>query len=156
MIVPRNRIIHWSLALLPSTLVVAFGPGLVVYPAGFYGVLCLLSLLDLILSRNSKSSIGLEAPGIVRLVKDKEAGIELRIVNNSRERLSVRLGLLLPREFDCDFEARTVQLPEAHEVSQLNWPCMARRRGVFGDRGQPRRRRRSSSCDQRGVTRADF
>ena len=131
MIVPRNRFIYWSLALLPSTLVVAFGPGLVVYPAGFYGVLGLLSLLDLILSGVSKNPVDLEAPGIVRLVKDKETGIELRVVNNGRERLSVRLGLLLPREFDCDFETRTVILPHAHEVSKLTWPCMARRRGIF-------------------------
>ncbi len=131
MIVPRNRIIHWSLALLPSTLVVAFSPGLAVYPAGFYGVLCLLSLLDLILSRSSESAIGLETPRIIRLVKNKEAGIELRVVNESGERQSVRLGLMLPREFDCSFETRNIQLPQAHKAFHLTWPCTAKRRGVY-------------------------
>ena len=75
--------------------------------------------------------ISVELPAVVRLSKDREAMLELRIRNERQVRKQIRLALALPREIDSVQEDVRVALPAASEWSRLAWPCTPRRRGNY-------------------------
>ena len=87
MIVPRTRLLFWVAAIvLPFALLAAVAPGSAVVSLSLIGVFVLVVIVDAIGSSRSLGGIGVELPEIVRMSKDREAKLELRIFNHSSSR----------------------------------------------------------------------
>src|SRR6185503_2889284 len=90
-----------------------------------------LALLDAALAQGSLDGISVELPAVVRLSKDRQGSIEVRIKNEKQQAKQLRLGLPLPREIDSTDEDVWIVLPAGCERSRLAWPCTPLKRGNY-------------------------
>jgi uncharacterized protein (DUF58 family) len=132
MIIPRNRLLLWfAIVVLPFSLLGAVEPGAASISLVAIGGLIALALADAVGSRASLAGISLQLPEVVRMSKDHEAKLEVRIRNERRRPKTLRLSLALPRELGSPQEDAWAALPRDSEWSRLDWPCMPRRRGNY-------------------------
>jgi uncharacterized protein (DUF58 family) len=130
--VPSNRLIFWTAMIgVPFTL---FGTTLAatrpvaLAALGSFGA---LAVGDAFAARGRLRGIGIQLPETVRLQKDRESEIELRILNEGQRAATVRIGLPLPPEIQSASEDLHVTLPSGSAVSRVNWACVPRKRGRF-------------------------
>jgi uncharacterized protein (DUF58 family) len=132
MIVPQNRLLFWfSAVALPFALLVAVEPAAAVVSFASIGAFVLLALVDALGGRKSLTGIAMQLPEVVRMSKDREAKIELRIQNERQQHRPLRLALALPREVQSAQEDLSVELPAGSEWSRLLWPCTPIKRGNY-------------------------
>ncbi|EEF60990.1 DUF58 domain-containing protein [Pedosphaera parvula] len=132
MIVPRSRLLLWvALIVLPFSLLGAVEKSAAPFSFVLIAAMILAALLDALLGRNSLAGIELQLPLIVRMSKDRDAKIEIRIKNNSRKPRRLRLGLPFPREIHSPLEEMEVNLPKDEEWSRMTWSCQPIRRGNY-------------------------
>jgi uncharacterized protein (DUF58 family) len=132
MIVPRSRLLIWfALIVLPFSLLAAVEKAAANVSFGLIGVMILAALVDAILGRSSLAGVSLDLPPIVRMSKDRESKIEIRIKNVSQQSRKLRLGLPFPREIHCPQEEMDVNLPKDTEWSRLTWNCQPLKRGSY-------------------------
>ena len=132
MIVPQNRLLFWfALVVLPFALLGAIEPPALIFSLACIAGLVVVTLADAIGGRGSLKGIGVELPGVVRLSKDREGKVELRIRNQRQLRKQLRVALALPREFTAPQEDLQVELPAGSEWSRLKWSCTPLKRGSF-------------------------
>jgi uncharacterized protein (DUF58 family) len=132
MIVPSSRLLLWfALVVLPFALLGAVEPAALIVSLAFIGALVIMALADAVAARTSLAGISVELPEIVRMSKDREAKLELRIRNERQIQKRLRLALALPREIESAQEDLLVELPAASEWSRLAWPCLPRKRGNY-------------------------
>jgi uncharacterized protein (DUF58 family) len=131
-IVPQNRLLLWfALVVLPFALLGAIEPAAAAVSLGCIGVFVLLVLADAVGAGGGLRGIAVEFPEVIRMSKDREGKLELRICNERQRRTPVRFALALPRELESAQEDVSVALPAASEWSRLSWPCVPRQRGNY-------------------------
>src|SRR5579884_320858 len=132
MIVPRSRLLMWvALIVLPFGLIGAVIPSAAVISICFVAALGVIVLADALAGGKSVGGIGVQLPEVVRMSKDREAKIELRIRNERQKEKIIRLALPLPREIHSENEEMMAKLPEQSEWSRLDWTCRPRKRGNY-------------------------
>ena len=77
----------------------------------------------------SLAGIGVELPAVVRMSKDREAKVELRIRNERQQKKNLRLALAWPREIKAAEEDMDAALPADSEWSRLALACTPLLRG---------------------------
>lgn len=129
--IPTNRLLIATLFLLPFACLPAVAPPLAVLGLAAAAALFVLVLVDLLLSRQRLETITLRLPEVIRMSKDREALIPLRLERTAPLLRSVVLALDLPASFDSPSE--TVLLPLAADaaVFTASWPAVPRQRGRF-------------------------
>jgi uncharacterized protein (DUF58 family) len=137
MIVPRNRLLLWTAAMVPvaaagTTLPEASAPALAAT-----GALLLLALVDAALARGPLRGLRVEVPGVVRLFKDREGKVPLVLRHAAGPERLLKVGLSLPAGFRAPAEAMEALLPAGAEGSRIEWACTPPERGTFrlGDCG---------------------
>ncbi len=82
MIVPRTRLLFWvAVVVLPFALLAAVAPATI--SLLLIGVFFIVAIVDAVGGEQSLNGIGIELPAIVRMSKDREAKLELRIFKSS-------------------------------------------------------------------------
>jgi uncharacterized protein (DUF58 family) len=132
MIVPRSRLLFWVAAIvLPFALMSAVAPATAAVSWLFIGGLFLIAMADVAGARKSLAGIGVELPPVVRMSKDREGKLELRIRNKRQQQKKLLVALAWPREFKTGGEAMETILPPQSEWSRLTWPCTPLKRGNY-------------------------
>lgn len=136
MIVPSSRLMLWTAAgLLPAAVASFATPGLGWLLPVAAGALAVAALADAVRARGLLAGLGLAAPPVVRLARDQEGAIPLRVTGVTRPLPRVRIGLALPADLGAAQEALDTALPEAGRDHLLPWPCHPRRRGRHAGAG---------------------
>lgn len=133
MIVPRNRLLFWTgLIIVPfsalGTLFPETGPG----SAAAVGLFLAVILFDAVASRGRLDGVRVEFPDVIRMIKDREGGIELRVANSGPEIRQLRLGLAFPRDMHPSGDELLVEPAGGGLTSLFRWTCTPRRRGRTG------------------------
>jgi uncharacterized protein (DUF58 family) len=132
MIVPQNRLLFWfALVVLPFALLGAIAPPAMTVSLACLGAFIAVVLADAVGARTSLAEIGVELPEVVRMSKNREAKVELRIRNPRQKQQLLRLALVLPREIRSPQEELRAELPAASEWSRLTWFCTPLKRGNY-------------------------
>lgn len=132
MIIPSSRLLLWfALVVPPFALLGAVEPAALIVSLACIGALVIFALVDAVAARTSLAGIGVELPKVVRMSKDREAKIELRLRNEAMKPLRLRLALAMPRELESPEEDVRVELPAGSEWSRLAWSCVPRKRGNY-------------------------
>lgn len=124
MIVPKSGLlVSVGFIILPAATVGAMMPSTAM-PAAFLimGLLAIV-LTDAVLVYGSLDEVCVECPQVVRLFKNREGNIEIRIRNDRTKARPLRVGLALPREILSPYEDLQTVLPGAHESVRLSWAC---------------------------------
>jgi uncharacterized protein (DUF58 family) len=131
-LVPRARLLFWvSLIVLPFALLGGVEPAALGVSLAIIGGFFALALGDAVAARGLLSGVSVQLPGIVRMSRDREAQLELRVRNERQRPRTVRVGLALPREIESLWEDTFVALPGGSEWSSFTWSCVPRRRGSY-------------------------
>lgn len=131
MIVPRSRLLQWvALIILPFAVLGALSSatGISLF---LIGAFILLALVDAVGGLQSLAGISLQLPEVVRMSKDREARLELRIRNERQKRRLLRLALALPGEIHSPQDEMEIMLPAESEWSRLTWICRPLKRGNY-------------------------
>jgi len=132
MIVPRSKLLFWVAAIVPSMAVLAAAsPNLAPVGVAIAAGLGLIALVDAIGASRSLAGIGVELPPVVRMSKDRDGKLEVRIRNQRQQQRLLRIGLGLPVEVTAQVEEQDVILPGTSEWSKLTWNCRPMMRGKF-------------------------
>jgi len=132
MIVPRMRLILVAGAvLLPSGLMVAWGPGLTAPAAALTVILVTVSALDAMISRGRLRELLVQVPDIMRLTVDHGARIRVMIRKPQSLAVPLRVGLALPRTVVSEHKDLHLRLETGADRVTLTWPCRALQRGRF-------------------------
>jgi uncharacterized protein (DUF58 family) len=89
-------------------------------------LLATVVIIDAALRRRALSGVRVELPELVRLFKDRETEIRVRMVNDSGQALRVRFGMIAPEGIETTAEDQYVQAP-----AEFSWPCLPRQRGKY-------------------------
>jgi uncharacterized protein (DUF58 family) len=132
MIVPRYKLLFWvGMVFLPFATLAAAVPSAANLSGGLIGALFVLVFMDAFLAFGTLDGISVELPEVVRLSKDCQGEIELRINNGKMKVGRVRLGLPFPLEIYSPNQDITAELPRQSPSSSLSWPCKAYKRGRY-------------------------
>jgi uncharacterized protein (DUF58 family) len=132
MIVPRSRLLFWVAAVvLPCALLAALRPGAGPVCILAVGGLFAAALADALRAPRSLAGLEVELLPIVRMSKNREASLELRIRNEPPRRRSLRVALDLPLEISASTEELDVVLAAGAEWSRVVWTCSPVKRGIY-------------------------
>jgi uncharacterized protein (DUF58 family) len=120
-----------ALVVLPFALLGALEPSAAVLSWAAIFLLTVLGVADALCGRRRLAGIRIELPELVRLSKDREGQLEVRVQNPARRALQVRLALMLPPELLPAHEAIPGILPAEAEWSRLAWSCVPLKRGNY-------------------------
>ncbi|MGH9720810.1 MAG: DUF58 domain-containing protein, partial [Bryobacteraceae bacterium] len=132
MIVPSHKLM-WGVALgvLPAATIAALVPGAALWAGVLVGAALLVAIVDAVLAPRGLRAIRVSLPPLVRMSRDRESAIELRIHNEPAIPGRVRIGLALPPEIESPQEDLPVELPANAPDSQVTWKCTPVRRGLY-------------------------
>ncbi|HTV75793.1 MAG TPA: DUF58 domain-containing protein [Candidatus Baltobacteraceae bacterium] len=132
MIAPRDKFLFWTAAIvLPFALLMAVAPNAIVVSLALIAGLLLIAIADAFGARKSLAGIGIELLPVVRMSKDREGKLELRIRNQRKMKKNLRVGLAWPREIKVENQELDALLPARSEWSRLTWPCTPLKRGNY-------------------------
>jgi uncharacterized protein (DUF58 family) len=131
MIVPRNRLLYWTAALLPAVGLAAAWPETAFLGWALAGLLALTAALDGALSPGRLAGLSVSLPELLRLTKDREGVLEIRVENERRKVRRLRLGLNFPAEVQSEHHDLLVELPKQETSSDVSWPCRGIKRGRY-------------------------
>jgi uncharacterized protein (DUF58 family) len=131
-LVPRTPLLLWfACVALPLAALAAMAT-----PAAF-PALCALAIFlliiasDAVASRAALAGLKVELPAVVRLQKERDGEIAIRIQNIARTRRVLRLGIPFPPEITSTSEELLVELAPGAEFSTAAWPCRPLKRGRY-------------------------
>lgn len=131
MIVPQKRLLIWTAAALPVLALASLLPHGLYLVAAVFGALLLVAGVDAVLAPRGLEGLSVDAPGIVRLSLNREGTVPIQVRNDSQLRRPLRIGLPVAREFESGSEDLRALLPAGAQYSQVQWPCVPRRRGRY-------------------------
>lgn len=132
MIYPGERLLWWvALLVVPLGTIGGALPHLLPICLLPMGGLLTLVIVDAVGARHRLNGLDLEAPGVVRLTRNRAGSIDLILRCVPGARRGVRIALSIPREIDSPIEHLDVDLPAGVETIALSWPCTPRQRGLF-------------------------
>jgi uncharacterized protein (DUF58 family) len=131
-LVPRARLLLWvALIVLPFALLGGLEPDTLGVSLAIIGGFFALAVGDAVAARGALAGVTVQLPAIVRMSRDREALLDLRVRNERQRPQMVRIGLALPSEIDSLWEDTFVALPGGSEWSRFSWSCVPRRRGRY-------------------------
>ncbi|HEX3628169.1 MAG TPA: DUF58 domain-containing protein [Verrucomicrobiae bacterium] len=132
MIVPRNKLLFWTaLVVLPCAFIAGAAANMASAAFALMGALFLFAIIDAIVARKNVAEISVELPPVVRMSKDREANLKVRIRNEKQRTRRMRIGLPWPQEIRASSDDLDTLLPAKSEWSQLAWPCTPLKRGSY-------------------------
>lgn len=132
MIVPRHRLLYAvSLIVVPAAVIGALAPATATACAAVSMMLFAVAVVDAVSSLGLLRQVSVYIPPVLRLAKDREDAIPVRIEHGPRAGTLMRVGLPLPIDFEAPQEDLWAQLPADAEASQVQWACTPRRRGRY-------------------------
>lgn len=132
MIVPRSKLLFWTAAIvLPFAFLAAVAPGAAAISLAFIAGLLLIAIADAVAAPRNLAEITVELPPIIRMSKDREGKIELRIHNARQAQKHLRLALPWPSQLKPQSEEMDTVLPSESEWSRLTWLCTPVKRGNY-------------------------
>jgi uncharacterized protein (DUF58 family) len=130
--VPQPRLLFWfAVVVLPFSALGALYPEALLLSILLILGLIVLASLDAILAFGALDGISIELPEILRVSKDRPATIPVTVRNEREKSRRLRLGLALPPELHSPNEDVQIVLPEAAQLSRLEWACRAGKRGNY-------------------------
>ena len=132
MIVPKFRLLFWAgIVFLPFATLFTVMPQSAMVSGGMIVLMLILAIGDALLAFGRLAGIRVELPEVVRLSKDREGEIELRIRNERMKVRQLRIGLAFPGEIYSPNREITTRLPEENPSASLVWPCKALKQGRY-------------------------
>jgi len=132
MLVPRNRLLFWfAWIVLPFSLLGAVEPTAFSISVAVIGGFLALLLADGLSVRFTLAGLKVELPPVVRMSKDRESQLDVRIQNRTRKPRMLKLALGLPPEVQSMQEEAEVALPRDNEWSCFTWKCRPLKRGHY-------------------------
>jgi uncharacterized protein (DUF58 family) len=132
MIVPRTRLLIWfALVVLPCATIAGTVPAAFGLSALVLATFVVLAVADGLRARGTLRGLAVELPELVRLQKDRESAVEVRVKNASQRSRPLRLGFAFPPEAGARVDDRLILLPAGAELSRFEWLCTPDRRGAF-------------------------
>ncbi len=132
MLVPYSRLLFWVAAIvLPFSLGAARVPGAGLLARGALSLLALIAVTDALQACGRLKGLEVKLPDVVRMSKDREARLELRVRNPGKIARQLRLGVVMPRQIECPEEEAWITLPAEAEWSRFLWTCIGRERGNY-------------------------
>ena len=132
MIVPRTKLLFWTAAvILPFALLAGLERNALAIAMAAMTGFAVLILIDAFNAPKCLAGISVSLPALIRMSKDREGKIELRIHNPRQTANILRVALGLPAEIQADQPEMTVNTPAGTEWSRFSWSCVPRRRGQF-------------------------
>jgi uncharacterized protein (DUF58 family) len=131
MIIPRSRLLYWTIVVLPFTAIPAFFPQTLWICASILGVYLAIVIVDAVAAKQSRPALTFETEDVVRLSKDRQGTIPVFIRNLRTGPSVVRFGFPFPPAIETETETMLVRLPADQPASRVLWPCTPRSRGRF-------------------------
>lgn len=132
MIVPRSQLLVWvAVTVLPFSVAGVAAPWEAPLSWTLILALCVVALYDAVLAYGGLDDISVAFPEVVRLNKDREGMIELRVTQERVKERRLRLGLALPRELFSPRDDLLAILPKGSRSSRFLWPCTPLKRGRY-------------------------
>lgn len=128
--IPSSRLI-WLVVIagFPAAMLAALSPAMRLTAALLLVSVAMAAAADAFLRSRSLDGIRVELPLLVRLFKDREGEIRVRVYHADSCR--IRLGIAVPEGIEAEFEEQDVDLPEGAPASEFIWKWTARRRGLY-------------------------
>jgi uncharacterized protein (DUF58 family) len=128
-VVPASRMLFAAAILLLFAAVVPIVSSSVAWIP--FSLFFLIALIDALQPFRRAPGVKVLLPGLVRLSKDRDGVIPVRIDNLNQKRKALRIGLPLPHEIQSESYDQFVALPEGAEFSRFEWACLPKRRGKY-------------------------
>ena len=131
MIVPRQRVLYWAMALVPVAAVGGMIPA-----AGGLAVACAVVLAavavgDALLARRRVRGLSVSLPEVVRLALDRPGHIPVILRRAQTTKMTVTVGLPLPAGVGTSDETLDLALADGVGDVKTEWPCTPVTRGRF-------------------------
>ncbi|MCI0411894.1 DUF58 domain-containing protein [bacterium] len=127
--VPRNRLLFFAAIVLPFALLVPVTSPAVAQIS--FVAIALTAIADAWIGNYRKGSVRIVLPALLRLSKEREGSLPLRIQNPDQNARRIRIGLPFPLEVESPSYDQSVQLPQGSEYSHFEWPCKGIKRGKY-------------------------
>ncbi len=128
-VVPSPLLIWIVIALgFPSAMIAGLNPGARVLAIGVIAVVMISAAIDALLRDRAIAGIRIELPPLVRMFKDRDAEIRVRIHNSSAPR-RIRVGIVAPDGIDSPDEDQLVHAPNG--AAEFVWRASPARRGRY-------------------------
>lgn len=129
MLVPNNRLIIWTAAVLvPSAVAAAAAPRLSVLSWVAAALLFLVVVLDVILSRRVFEHVTVELPLTLRMARGRKMPLPMTVTWGAKHR-RLRIGLSFPQLVQADFSDISIEMPTGAERLTIEWPIKPLKRG---------------------------
>ena len=128
-LVPQMRLLFGAALLLPFAMIVPFTSTSVAF--GGFVAFAIIAIADAWIGIRKNVPVGIFLPPIVRLSKDRDSVLPVRIWNGDQAKRNVRIGLPFPAELDSPKAVQVIALPERTEYSYIDWPCKGIVRGRY-------------------------
>lgn len=132
MIVPRMRLMALvAIVIVPASVAAVTAPGAEAPSLFVCAAVLAFAITDAAISLGLLRQVRVEGPPLVRMAKDREESLPLRIIHGDRSGTLLRLGLPLPESFESPQKDVWVRLPADSEASEARWTCTPRVRGRY-------------------------
>lgn len=128
-LVPRNRLLFGAALVLPFALLATILPAAIALIA--FVIFAIVAVADAVLGQRQRAVVELLLPPIVRLSKDRDAVVPVRLRNTDQKTRTIRIGLPFPPEVYSSSDDQTISLPHGSEYSLIEWPCKGITRGKY-------------------------
>jgi uncharacterized protein (DUF58 family) len=129
-IVPSARLIWLVIAIaFPAAMIAGLYAALRPFGAGAALLLVAISALDAFLRKRATSGVRIELPALVRMFKDRDATVQLRIHNESRQTRRIRIGVAAPDGVESPDEDQFIDAPP--DAAEFAWRALPKRRGRY-------------------------
>lgn len=131
MIVPSNRLLLWTAVLVPATLLTALAPEADLLPILLFGGLFGIAFIDALVGVLERPGVRITLPEVVRMSRNRPALIPVLLHKESKDPVSIKIGLPLPGSIRSDREHMDILLPAGCADASVSWDCTPEQRGVF-------------------------
>jgi uncharacterized protein (DUF58 family) len=128
-LVPRTRLLYAAALVLPFALLVPFTSPM--YALGAFVFFVILAFGDAGMGLSRKVPVEVHLPPLVRLSKDRDALLPVRLWNSDQRKRNIRIGLPFPSEVHSEKTDQVIALPQGTEYSHIDWPCIGNTRGKY-------------------------
>jgi uncharacterized protein (DUF58 family) len=131
MIAPRSRLLWFvGLLVLPLATVAGLARQALPWAAAAIALALLAAIADGWLARDALRGITIALPALVRMSRNREGSLDLRITHDGLRQRRLRVGLAFPREIESADDDTETQLPAA-PVCLIACRCLPRKRGSY-------------------------
>ncbi|PTY01888.1 DUF58 domain-containing protein [Verrucomicrobia bacterium LW23] len=132
MFVPRNRLlIVFALIGVPAMGFVGLGGALLVPGIAALAILLGVVIVDVVGGKRLIEGLRIEYPPDTRMPKEKAGEFAFTLGNFDSDATEVLCAVPFPLEISTAVEALPIRVPPVGQQTQVTFPCLPRRRGVY-------------------------